>query len=171
MPRQTAARKPFEPKPWGVGARVEVAGRAGVVWSPGPLPASAWVLGDDGETFGVKLPTKTRPARILDGDYSPGEAAWLLRYAETIRHGVAFRRSALRRTYNAFSQKDGTVTDHFYSVHAGSDCPHAVGEVAEDFPLYAVAARQLQRQPPSSTQVAPELCGCLSHGVTAMIPA
>lgn len=162
-----ATRKPFQPKPWGVGDYVSVDGRGGVVWSPGPLPASVWVLDADGAAFAVKKPTRTRPARILDGDYSAQAAARDLRYAETIRRGV------LVRKVKEFASRDfrGMPTTTSWAedtVHASADCPLAQGDVLPGYNLGRIAYRALYRQAPERTAPAPALCRCLAVGVAAL---
>lgn len=154
-------RKPFEPKPWGVGAVVEYEGRQGVVWSPGPAPASAWVLEEpDGRPVAVKLPTRSREARVLtDWRYLRPEARLArserIRAAVVLAHEVPYVSRSFRGMFNQTSYTR-------YTAHASTDCPEAVGDVVQGYPLGRVALRELLGEPHVGDQAKPLFCGCLA---------
>lgn len=152
-------KKPFEPKPWGVGAVVEYEGRQGVVWSPGPAPASVWVQEADGSMVAVKRPTKARQAAVLtDWRYLRPEAR--LARAERIRHAVVLQQTVpytSRSFRGMFAQDSYTRT----TAHASTACPDAQGEPAPGYPLGRVALRELLGEPHVGAQAKPLFCKCL----------
>lgn len=71
--------------PWRVGSTVDVPGHgSAVVWSAGPLPASAWAAleGDTSRMLAVKLPTPRRAAYVLE---DATRAALLITARERLR--------------------------------------------------------------------------------------
>lgn len=154
--------KPFTPKPWGVGAEVDYEDRQGVVWSPGPVPASVWVQEDDGLMVGVKKPTKTRPARILDGRHRADKVRARIKRAEAVRSGVAVR-STTERTSADFRGMPTTSSWSVYVVHSSAECSEVdpQGAVVPGYPLGRVALRLVQDPTLTPATTYPRLCHCI----------